>query len=123
MSPSGGNILVPAFFSCLRKRFRDRNSGLVTSSFSWASQLSSRVSISSWSNSFCSEVNDATHFALLKLELEVDSARFESPLFAFGAPKKEVMLVLTLDFFASAVGADRWLALRFRPADVAMVMR
>lgn len=54
------------------------------------------------------------------MELEDDIARFESPFLGFGAPKKEVMLELVLDFFELTAVADRWLAFRLRLVDVAM---
>ena len=40
---------------------------MITSSFSWDSQLSSREAISSASRSFCSGVSFSTHFALSNL--------------------------------------------------------
>ena len=88
-----------------------------TSSLSWASQLSWRVSISSFRSSRCSSVSLATHFSLSKFVTGAAAADsvpdgLELEETVFGAPKKEVMLPLALGFFASA--AARSAALRFR---------
>ena len=63
-SAAGGNIFFPLSCSFLRKRFKSRKSLVTTSSFNWASQLSSSDAISNASRSFCSGVSFSTHFAL-----------------------------------------------------------
>lgn len=105
-------MVLPAAASRSRNLFRSKNSLVTISVFNCASQLSSRVSISSLSRFLCSSVREATHLALLKLTpaskaageaeellplplplLEVDSG--------LGAPKKDVMLPFCRGFFGS----------------------
>ena len=66
-SAAGGKIFFPLSCSFFRKRFKSRKSFVITSSFSWDSQLSSKEAISSASKSFCSGVSFSTHFALSNL--------------------------------------------------------
>jgi hypothetical protein len=115
---------LPDSISLLRKRLRLRKLGVNISSFRCASQLSSSVSISSFSNVLCSGVSFATHFALSNLGVAGDVE--EKPLatlpagleeFApdFGPPKKEVMLASVFGFLACAGDEEgRLFALRFR---------
>ena len=114
MSSSGGKTLAPLSFSFLRNRFRFKNSVVTISSFRWANQLSSRVSISNCSSSFCSGVREATHFSLLNV-LDRDGATEPEPAvagFGLGAPKNAVMLP-PLGFLES--GAERCSDLRLTP--------
>lgn len=96
----------------------------MTSSLRCASQLSCKVSISSWSSSFCSAVSPATHFSLSNLGAGVSAAAAAAtaplPLPAaaeplatgFGAPKKDMILPSCLGFLLSA--DDSVPALRLR---------
>ena len=77
------------------------------SSLRWASQLSCRVSISSFRRSFCSVVSDSVHLALSK------GVSFAAAV-GLGAPKKDVMLLLALGFLASRAADVASVALRFR---------
>ena len=118
-SSSGGKILTLPSFSFFRNRFRFRNSGVTTSSFRCASQLSSSVSISSCNSSFCSGVRVATHFSLLKeLDRGAGTVSFVPEPLVFvlralglGTPKKAVMLP-PLGFLVSAAGLERLSAFR-----------
>jgi len=95
---------------------------VVISSLRWASQLSCSVSISSWSSSRCSSVNDLTHFALSNLgpagSEPVDAppvvvVLLLLPAAGLGAPKKDMMLAFCFGFLASDPAAcDAALRLR-----------
>lgn len=84
----------------------------MTSSLRCASQLSCKVSISSWSSSFCSAVSPATHFSLSNLGAGVSAAAAEPLATGFGAPKKDMILPSCLGFLLSA--DDSVPALRLR---------
>lgn len=101
---------------------------MVISSLSNASQLSSKVSISSFSSSLCSLVSFSTHFCLLKLTAggwagaEAAGAAVELGLLdvvaplagvVLGAAKNDVMLAFCLGFLASEADSGP-LALRLR---------
>lgn len=105
MSSGGGKIFLEPAISLARNLFRSRNSLLVTSSLRCASQLSSRVSISSRSSSFWSSLRPATHLALSNVGAG-DSVRGAEPLVeeetTLGAPKKDVMLALPVLAFLLA---------------------
>ena len=97
-------MTFPLAISCLRKRLRLRNDGETRRSERCGSQLSSRVSISSFSRSFCSAVKPAIHFCLSNLAATAFTV--------LGAPKNEVMLAFFFAFLASvAISA----ALRLTP--------
>jgi len=66
-SSAGGKIFFPEARSDFRKRLRERNSGVTSSSFRWASQDSWRVAISRVKSSFCSGVSLATQAFLSKV--------------------------------------------------------
>lgn len=110
--------MLPLSCSRFKYRFKSKKLGLVISSLSSLSQLSSRLSISSTSRFFCSSFRDATHFffqSLCTAGFGVDSGIDDAGamgIFGFGAPKNEVIEALVFVFLASVRG--RVDALRFK---------
>lgn len=124
-SAAGGKIFAPASCSFFRNRFRSRNSLVNISSFNSFSQVSSSVSISNPSSSFCSGVNFLTQASLSNLvgagsgaatldlsEEEAEALAAEVVAAAFGAWKNEVIEPLALGFFESEEGSSAPLRLR-----------
>ena len=122
-SDKGGKTFFPESSSLWRKRFSSKNSLLVTSSLRCASQLGSRVSISSFKSFFCSSLRLDTHLSLSNL---TGGGSVEDPLgdddglvdelVVLGAPKKEVRLESFFGFFRSLEEAVSGSALRLRVA-------
>lgn len=124
-SSNGGNIFFPESTSFCRKRLRSRNSLLTTSSLRCASQLGSKVSISSFKSFFCSSDKVDTHLSLSNLTGgasedaalgDDDGADEVVVLVVFGAPKNEVRLASFLGFLRSDEEAVRTSALRLSEA-------
>jgi len=123
-------MVLPCSFSFFKNRFKSKKSFETICSLNSLNQLSSKVSISSFSSSFVSSCNLLTHASLSHLagvnegivELAVEvtavwrdgedvSVIFETvdsalpdmlgaTLAVFGGPKKEVIVPFTLGFFA-----------------------
>ena len=114
---------MPDSTSALRKRFRERNSGVVSSSFRAPSQLSCRVLISRARSSRCSGVSLASQASLSNFTGSVVGAVAEEAgadgeddgavpfVFALGWPKNAVMELLALGFFAASVARSAALRL------------
>lgn len=108
--------------SLAKNFFRSKNSLLVTSSLRCASQLSSRVSISSWRSSLCSSLRLATHLSLSKVGAGDSTLGAEEPLVEedtiFGAPKKDVMLAFPPPVLIFLLASTLEAALRLRVEDM-----
>lgn len=105
-SSIGGNTFFPPSVSFFRNLFRLRNSDVVTSSLRWASQDSCKVSISSFSSSFCSSESLATHATLSNFGAAVVPSfpspvppAFLLPRAGLGWPKNDVMLRVSRSVF------------------------
>lgn len=98
---------MPVSISLFRKRLSSIKLGVRISSFRCANQLSSSVSISSFTKVLCSGVSFATHLALSNLGVAgvvemippaVLPMGLEKVEVDFGAPKKDVMLESVFGF-------------------------
>lgn len=121
-SSLGGKTVWPPRTSASMNFFRAMNSGLTISSLSRASQLGSRVLISSARCFFCSAVNVATQAALSNLDagLPAVDAEPDAEVVVLGGPKNDVMLASVLAFLlASTAPAPTF---RFRE-DIVRVCR
>lgn len=116
-SEEGGKTFFPDWISLWRNLFRLRNSLETISSFNTLSQLSCRVSISSFSSCLCSSLKASIHFCLSKMDGAgsvggLDGFVLDVLVFVLGGPKKLVMEPFAFGFFASAVAISAALRLR-----------
>lgn len=138
-SSSGGNIVFPLSFSFFKNLLRSKNSLDSISSFNCDNQLSCRVSISSFSSSFCSSFSFSSHLALSNFGAAIGGSEGlglvndDKGLICVAAPpdlasvagcfKNEVMLAFALGFFtAPAVVAATSPALRLSGVVIALAV-